>query len=246
MMELDSDARRLLELAREARTPTLADKIRIESALSQALQAAAAGGATGSVATGGGAAASTTKSTVGLATAKWLAALSVPALVVGALQLRNPETGEPSGIGAASVVATRRVASNQVVVTPSAAHSTPQTDPGFEPAVASHGDFVSRNAGSRARSASKPSAPDSLNQELDLLHAAQKAWRSGQAKQALVLIERHQREYPRSVLGLERDALRILSLCAAGREGEAKALARRFNGRRSPLGAAVEQSCAAD
>jgi hypothetical protein len=82
--------------------------------------------------------------------------------------------------------------------------------------------------------------------ELDLLHRAQAAWRSGQARSALGLLDEHRARFPRSALGVERDALRALSLCELGRDGEAKALARKVLARepRSPLRAALQQSCA--
>jgi hypothetical protein len=82
--------------------------------------------------------------------------------------------------------------------------------------------------------------------ELDLLHRAQSAWRSGQARNALGLLDEHRTRFPRSALGIERDALRALSLCEIGRRAEAKELARKVLARepRSPLRAALEQSCA--
>jgi hypothetical protein len=88
--------------------------------------------------------------------------------------------------------------------------------------------------------------PDSLNQELDLLHEAQAAWRRGDAGRSLSVLARHRQRYPKSVLGPEREALRVLALCAAGRTAEAKETARRSfpkGGQKSPLRVSVEQSC---
>ncbi|MDQ2644652.1 MAG: hypothetical protein M3020_12600, partial [Myxococcota bacterium] len=89
-MELDPFAQRLLEITREARTPSERDKQRVERALSVSLglaASAAAGSASGAVLSGASAAATASGSATGLVALKWLgaAALTASALTAGYL-----------------------------------------------------------------------------------------------------------------------------------------------------------------
>lgn len=91
-----------------------------------------------------------------------------------------------------------------------------------------------------------PLAADPLLAELSLLQRAQRAMRAGQPREALELAARHATLYPGSQMALERDALRVFSLCALGRKGEARTLANGLLAQapRSPLRTSLEQSCA--
>lgn len=67
-----------------------------------------------------------------------------------------------------------------------------------------------------------------LAAEAALLQRAQTAQAAGQPAAALLLLEQHAREYPAGVLTPERAALRVVALCAAGREAEGRAEAASF------------------
>jgi outer membrane protein assembly factor BamD (BamD/ComL family) len=92
----------------------------------------------------------------------------------------------------------------------------------------------------------RPRQNQDIVRELELLHAAQAAWRSDEPARALATIEQHQRRYPRSELAQEREALHVLILCALGRVPEAQRRAHKLLERapQLPLRAAIEESCA--
>jgi hypothetical protein len=67
-----------------------------------------------------------------------------------------------------------------------------------------------------------------LAAEAALLQGAQTALASGAPAAALLQLEQHAREFPAGVLAQEREALRVVALCAAGREREGRAEAATF------------------
>lgn len=87
---------------------------------------------------------------------------------------------------------------------------------------------------------------DDLAGELALLAQAQRALARGAGDEALDALDRHARRYPRGRLVEEREAARVLALCAAGRGDEARAAATRFVARHpgSPQAARVSRACA--
>jgi hypothetical protein len=234
-MELDPDAQRILELTRDARAPSLEDKVRVEGKLSQVLQIAVLGAA-------GASAATITKPASAALALKWVAVLGVPALVAAAaftLHWSAPSTA-PSTPAPHSAPAPAKAPANPQAEQPAVTE---------EPARAAIAAEKSSVSAPRAREKSRPEKEvDSLNQELDLLHQAQAAWRNQNPSQALALLAQHRQKFPKSVLGPEREALRVLSLCAAGRTREAKDVASRAFGKaeRSPVRASIEQSCIKD
>jgi hypothetical protein len=85
---------------------------------------------------------------------------------------------------------------------------------------------------------------DSLREEAALLHEARKAQRSGANAEALRILADHSRRYPESQLGTERALIRVLALCALGRDAEARSIARRLlNSPHSAARAALARSC---
>jgi len=62
----------------------------------------------------------------------------------------------------------------------------------------------------------KPQPPDPATAELALMRRALTSLRDNQAKQALVLLNEHEAEYPRGAFATERRGLRVVALCAAG------------------------------
>jgi hypothetical protein len=100
-------------------------------------------------------------------------------------------------------------------------------------------------ASSKRATSPAPARTPSLRHELELLTRVQGAMRSGDPDEALRLLARH-RTSDRQLLA-EREAARILALCAAGRTEAAAEAASQFLIRHpaSPQRAAVERSCGA-
>jgi hypothetical protein len=86
----------------------------------------------------------------------------------------------------------------------------------------------------------------SVVEEARLLREADTALRMGDAARATALLDEHARTFPNGILAEERDAERVLLLCASGR-AEARAEAQRFLTvhPESPLSERVLASCAA-
>ncbi|AKF11139.1 hypothetical protein DB32_008288 [Sandaracinus amylolyticus] len=229
----------MLRVARDARTPSAEDRARIERKLAAAVAigaGAAVGGAAGSAAASGAGAAA---AGAGAWVVKGLGAM----LVVGVL-------------GAGAVVVTRSSTPPPqepapVVVTPpehAVIEEVPVEAPPQEIAAAEAPVVDEPEAPRRARRrASASSSSEDLAEELELLHSAQRAWRSGDGARTLALVSEHEDRFARSQMAPERTALRILALCDVGREAEARRLATRFlrTARQSPLRRSVEESCAA-
>lgn len=86
-----------------------------------------------------------------------------------------------------------------------------------------------------------------LSEEATLLERAQRALAAREPGVALETLAEHERRFPRGALAEEREAAKVLALCALGRVNEARALARAFVNAspRSVLVPRVEHSCAA-
>jgi hypothetical protein len=93
--------------------------------------------------------------------------------------------------------------------------------------------------------ASAMPAPPSIEEETALLLGAQSALRDGDSAKALGLLDDHARKFPNGALAEEREATRVLALCAAGRIDDAKKLGRAFLSEhpRSPAASRVRSSC---
>jgi hypothetical protein len=87
---------------------------------------------------------------------------------------------------------------------------------------------------------------DALAREARLLGDAERAYRSGDHAGALVLLDRHAREFPHGQLADERAVRHIVVLCSLGRTEQAVAEGRRFVQGRAPgpLTRSVESTCA--
>lgn len=238
MTELEPQARRLLELARAARTPSARDKERVQRMVFAGLAI--------STATGTRAAFAVAKAKILAApiAMKWLAGSAALAVVasMGYWQARPRETGHASrGVTMAESVAP--------AVPPVAEPGTPAAvvpPPPGAVAEAARSPAVPQQRPFERTKTRRAAASDTLGPELDLLHEAQAKWRVGDANGALSLLAVHGERYPQSALAPERDALRVLSLCATGRTAEARRVARHFlkEAPRSPLRVSIEQSCA--
>lgn len=84
-----------------------------------------------------------------------------------------------------------------------------------------------------------------LAAEVALLRRAQGAIRAGDPDGALRHLAAHARRFPSGMMTEEREAARVVALCDAGRNDEARGVARRFLRERpgSPLAARVRAAC---
>ncbi len=91
----------------------------------------------------------------------------------------------------------------------------------------------------------EPRAPATVGLEADLLREADGALKAGHPARALALLQEHATRFPGGILIEEREAERVVVLCALGRTDEARAAASRFSREhpRSPLGRRVRESC---
>lgn len=89
-------------------------------------------------------------------------------------------------------------------------------------------------------------ASSSLSEEAHLITQAQRALTAGNPAKALALVEQHWRSYGQGALAQERDAARIIALCALGRERDAREARRQFlrDWPGSALAARVRAACA--
>jgi hypothetical protein len=71
-------------------------------------------------------------------------------------------------------------------------------------------------------------AGSTLSEEARLIALAQRALSAGNPARALALIEEHRRSYAGGALAQERDAARVLVLCALGRSREARDARKQF------------------
>ncbi|MEM7159924.1 MAG: hypothetical protein AAF799_44200 [Myxococcota bacterium] len=67
-----------------------------------------------------------------------------------------------------------------------------------------------------------------LEGEVALFGAARRALAEGKPKRALVLLERHHREFPHGTFARERELSRVTALCELGREPSARDVAQRY------------------
>lgn len=234
-MDLDRDAQRILDLATEARAPAAADKARVEQKLAAMLGVGVLAGAPAvaseAAAHGASTALAGVKAASGTALKWWIAAAAIAGAAAGYVALSSESEAAPREPNAPAKV-------ERPIVAPPVVHAAPQLE---APAPIAP-EPPARVASTRKRSP----APSTLSEELELLHRAQAAWRAHDAAQASELLDQHRLRFPRSELRLERDGLRVLTLCELGKKAEAGALARKLLERapRSPLRATIEESCA--
>jgi len=98
------------------------------------------------------------------------------------------------------------------------------------------------------KQATKPPAPKperTLQDELELFKQAKRALDSGRAAEAVALLERFAKEFPKGALRLEAKVLRAQALCAAGRTSAATELRDRFvdSHPSSPLASRMRDVC---
>jgi hypothetical protein len=228
--ELNADAKRLVSLARQARTPGAADKRRIAERLAVPLAAGAAVGTAASTAKAVG-----VKALLGGLGVKVAAAVVVTAALATAVLTQLPQ----------------RPATAPVPSPPSSLVRAPAPVESPAPVVSAAPEPLASAAPSSKRAAapsvrSNASTAHELEEEAALLHQAQAAWRAGQSAVALELANEHAQRFPRSQLSNERDVLRVLSLCKLGQVDSAKRVGARLlrSAKGSPWYQSVADSCA--
>ncbi|MEZ4248861.1 MAG: hypothetical protein R3B99_11540 [Polyangiales bacterium] len=224
---MDDEIRDVVAHARQARSPTPEDRDRIRRRLAVAVAA-------GAGAAGAGAGMATASASTGLAT--WvkigLATVAIGGGGIVAHRVLTSDTAAPEVSIAVGPIET--------LVEPAAAE-LPEPDE-----LLDETEDESRPSTRRRRRRPAPVASDDLARDLEALHAAQRAWRQGDARTVLTHVREHQREFPRSQFRQERRALEILALCSLGERGRARQLARRFlaSASDSPARRSVLESCA--
>lgn len=221
--DLNPETRRLVDLARQARTPGEGDKLRIAERLAVPLAAGIAAGSAAATAKAGG-----------LSLGAKLAAL-VAVGAVGAAVVVTRAPSPPSSAPSSAPVITQPAPSPPSVVAPEPEPAEPAQIKAPEPAPAPKTIAPSKSG-------------DALAEEAALLHQAQAAWRAGQSAQALALANQHAQRFPRSQLANERDVLRVLSMCKLGQVQSAKQVGARLlkKAKGSPWYQSVAESCASD
>jgi len=136
--------------------------------------------------------------------------------------------------GTASAAGGRTKASNEASLMP----SEPIVEPvPSEPSMRAAGDDLTEPVNERApASGSRPAPtatptriesdpapePDAAIDDLALIEAAEAALRADAPTRALELLRQHEERFPSAPTAEERKALRVLALCAAGREAEGR------------------------
>lgn len=225
---MNPEARRILQLARQARTPSADDKRRVRAAIALGVAATAV-----TVPTAAAAGASKLAGAAGVFTGlRGIVSVAVIASTsVGAgAYLWTHESAARRSADVSIVSSTPPV---EVAPPPIPFSESTNTPPAPE-----------RPAEAPARPRTAPQDP--LAAELTLLHAAKQAWQDGKPQTALDLAQKHAQLYPHSQLASERDALKVFALCGLGRTSDARDLASSLLSRApgSPFRASLEQSCA--
>lgn len=225
--ELRPAARSVIDLARQARTPSDQHRERAYQALVAGLGGTAAVG-TAKVAAAAGKVA--LKGT--FAWLKW----AIPAALVvsggaGAYVWSRSGPAAPAPAHVALPAPAVVQAPPQPQSAPEAPSALPEASPKPAPMLA-------------PKATPKPSG-DALVQELSLLHEALAASRSGNAARALELSREHAKRYPSSRLSIERSSIEVRSLCSLGRASEARRVAERLRSQapNSPVTASLKDTC---
>jgi len=127
-----------------------------------------------------------------------------------------------------------------------------QRDKSVQPAIAPHAPAVAAFPADGSRAATSMPAPSAaglaLSVEARALAKVQSALKEGLNAEALRLVEEQRQQFAHGELQQERDAARIVALCAVGRVADARSAARDFlsNSPRSPFAARIRASCAGD
>jgi hypothetical protein len=238
MTDLLPEARRVLDLARLERTPSEAHRAYMQQRIARSLGVAALVAGAGSAASAAAAVETTLLAKHAVALKLGVIGLCAATAVLSYPLLRSEPPAPRAAVEQSGITAAAAAAPEPARPAPTlpiaAIEGTPEpASPAPEPTP-------------QPRTRAPANSQDALARELDLLHAAQAAWREGSARKTLELVRAHSARFPGSSLALERDALHVLALCQLNRHRAARSLAARWLKRfgHSPLRTAIEQSCA--
>jgi hypothetical protein len=268
MKPLDRDSRRLLDDATAADAPPPSAEARIWEQLSARFEAplpptaAAAktaiesqvGAGVGGTGAGGAASVGGAAGTAGAATGTG-AKIVIAALVAGIggagsvawfATAGSREAASP--LAASSAPAARAVREAQKPANLGATSEVPSTtDTPRIAAAPSNGIGQAQRNSAAAASAQPARSTPNLAEETQLLADAQRALSAGTPERALALIEAHKARFPQGDLSQEREAARVVALCALGRVREAGRARANFLRAwpSSPLASRVRAACPA-
>jgi hypothetical protein len=155
------------------------------------------------------------------------------------LKPRAPSSPSASAVERAAHETTATAAArDESVLAPTQAVAIPAA-----PALAATQSFPTSAAPAAAVSASAKAV--TLTREARALAEVQRALREGRSAEALAMLASQNREFAGGGLGQEREAARIMALCAAGRVAEGRAAAESFLAANagSPVAAHIRSSC---
>jgi hypothetical protein len=256
MKGLRPEDRALFDAGREGLGPSEGDRARIGKALGIAAGVTSVTTAAGAAAGGGGAAAGAGIASGGILAAKWIV---VAVVVVGvgaggvAVRVRDaaPSARARGDVASPASMAPsiRAPAEMPSPVAKAEAPSGPgprESGSSAVRAVPPTKALSSSVTQAGTATAAPVQAGVSVAEEARLLREADAALRSGDTARAAGLLADHARQFPHGVLVEERDAQRVLVLCAAGQEDDARAEASRFLRAypESPLAGRVRLACA--
>jgi hypothetical protein len=243
MSELSSEARALLREARSFDEPNAADAQRVRASVLTKVGIAVGAGA--AVTAAAPSLAARSAAVLGATVLKVGAAIVVAAGLATAsyVALRSPAV-EPTS----AVVATERTPQSTLEMPAPAI--IPTALPEVEPRAAPPPPNPAKTARSRSpvppidRAPRVPRTTPDLEGEARLLEQADADLRRGDANAALARLAEHAAQYPGGALREEREGVRVVALCRAGRQEEGKVAAERFLAR-SPRSALVPRIRAA-
>jgi TolA-binding protein len=229
MEELTDDAKDMLDALKADETPSKASSDRMWSAV-------AAGGAGAALLAG-----------IGKGKLLLLGALGITG-VVALVLVAAPGAGPGGGDGEASpAVAAHSEGVEDRPVRPEPAPEDPEIveAPEPEPEIPEAPEPKAAEPDERVEKPKPQPAPDDLEKELSLLGDAKSALRQGDTAEALGILNRHRKDFPRSSFGEEREFLRMTALCDSGKKDKARKVAERFLKKHpsSALSPRVEKLC---
>jgi hypothetical protein len=233
VVELYPEARKVLDVARDARTPNDADRERVFASLMATVALGAAAPSAAAAKTGlAGKLASN---------ALWIkAAASVAVLSVASVSTLS-YVRQKAHAPAPAVAASHAPALPAPVVAAPPAPSAAPTPSAVAPPARSAAPSSERSTPALVP-VRRPK--DELSVEQTLLRQAHDARRAGQPERALELVAEHAQKYPHSKMWAERETLRVLALCDLGRVDAARRSAASLQYLwSSPLRATLNASC---
>jgi hypothetical protein len=254
MNDLSSEARSLLREARGFDEPSTADADRVRaSVLAKVGIAVGAGAGITAATTSIAAAPAATATLLGATAMKFGAAIVVAGSLAtgGYVALRPAAMKRPA---ATEVAEARKAIAPQPPPAPEvpapAIVPAPPPEDRREAAHPSHAKAPRRHVAPAPveRAPSAPRATSDLEGEARLLEQADADLRRGDANAALGRLAEHAAKYPAGALREEREGMRVVALCRAGRAAEGNAAAERFLARspRSALATRIRAACGGD